>query len=211
MLKHTLIIFASVLLCGCMQNRQLSNSVKDTTVYQTDIADTTGDKPVSPVRLIVPGQGIGDIGIDENADSVINLLGKPDAGDAAMGKSIATWYKKRGAVNDQIQIYCERHMGTDSSVSQVKIIRITSPGFKTMDYMSTGMHLQTIKSKKEFNLVQIGQYMENDKQYFIYDDNKAGIAFEVDLKNMCTGIIVHEPVKNIIAAVLAFHSTMVNK
>jgi len=77
--------------------------------------------------------------------------------------------------------------------------------------MSTGMHLQTIISKKEFNLVQVGQYMDNNKQYFIYDDNNAGIAFEVDRKNMCTGILVHDPVKNIIAAVLAFHSKLVNK
>jgi len=210
MLKHGFIILAAVLLCGCMQNRQLSNA-NDTTIYQSNIADTTGDKPVSPVRLIVPGQSIGDISIDENADSVIDMLGKPDAGDAAMGKSIATWYKKRGTITDQIQIYCERRMGTDSGISKIKIIRITSPGFKTMDYMSTDMHLQTIKSKKEFNLVEIGQYRENDKQYFIYDDNNAGIAFEVDRKNMCTGIIVHDPVKNIIAAVLAFHSKLVNK
>jgi len=74
--------------------------------------------------------------------------------------------------------------------------------------MGVGMHLQTIMPKKEFNLIKIGQYTEGNKQFFVYDDADAGIAFEVDRKNMCTGVIVHEPHYIIESTYLAFHTNL---
>jgi hypothetical protein len=96
-------------------------------------------------------------------------------------------------------------MGTTDETSRAKQIRITSPWFKTMDYMGMGMHLQTIESKKEFGLKKSAQYTDGDKQFFIYDDADAGIAFEINDKNVCTGIIVHEPGKDVNASYIAFH------
>ena len=49
-------------------------------------------KPVSVAQLVVPGKSIGQTKLKEDAVLVYKKLGRPDAGDAAMGKSLATWY-----------------------------------------------------------------------------------------------------------------------
>ncbi|WP_091378206.1 hypothetical protein [Mucilaginibacter mallensis] len=187
-----------------MQNRPNSKAT-DTAATEVNITDTTGEKPVPVEQLILPGQSIGTIDINENSDSVFRKLGKPDAGDTAMGKSLSTWYTKHDISGYKTQIFFSKQMGAADEVSQVKQIRITSPWFKTMDYMSAGMHLQTIESKKEFNLKKSAQYTDGGKLYFIYDDADAGIAFEIDDKNVCAGIIIHEPRKDATASYIAFH------
>ncbi|WP_183575894.1 hypothetical protein HDF18_18510 [Mucilaginibacter sp. X5P1] len=205
MLKHCLLAAIAILICGCVQNRPKSKAT-DTATTEVSSTDTTGEKPVPAEQLILPGQSIGTISINENADSVFRKLGKPDAGDAAMGKSLATWYAKHDTSGYETQIFFAKQMGTADEASQVKQIRITSPWFKTMDYMSTGMHLQTIESKKEFSLKKSAQYTDGGKLYFIYDDADAGMAFEIDNRNVCTGIIIHEPRKDATASYIAFHS-----
>ena len=204
MLKHCLPAAIAILICGCGQNRSASKAT-DTTATEVSITDTTGEKPVSAQQLILPGQSIGTININENADSVLSKLGKPDAGDAAMGKSLSTWYAKHDTSGYETQVFFSKQMGTADEASRVKQIRITSPWFKTMDYMSTGMHLQTIESKKEFSLKKIARYTNGNRQFFIYNDADAGIAFEIDDRNVCTGIIVHEPGKDVNASYIAFH------
>ena len=207
MLKHCFILSAAILLCGCMQNRKDAKAT-DTVASQVSVNDTTGEKPVPHEQLILPGQGIGDISINEDADTVFSKLGKPDASDAAMGKSLATWYAKHDTAGYKTQIFFSKQMGTADETSRVKQIRITSPWFKTMDYMSTGMHLQTIDSKKEFNLKKVAQYTEAGKQYSVYDAAESGIAFEINDKNVCTGIIVFEPGKGVTTTYIAFHNNM---
>ncbi len=204
MLKHCLPAAIAILICGCGQNRSASKAT-DTTATEVSITDTTGEKPVSAQQLILPGQSIGTININENADSVLSKLGKPDAGDAAMGKSLSTWYAKHDTSGYETQVFFSKQMGTADEASRVKQIRITSPWFKTMDYMSTGMHLQTIESKKEFSLKKTARYTNGNRQFFIYNDADAGIAFEIDDRNVCTGIIVHEPGKDVNASYIAFH------
>jgi len=204
MLKHCLPAVIAILICGCGQNRPAYKAT-DPTATEVSVTDTTGEKPVPAEQLILPGQSIGTISINENTDSVFSKLGKPDAGDAAMGKSLSTWYAKHDTTGYVTQVFFSKQMGTADEASRAKQIRITSPWFKTMDYMSTGMHLQTIESKKEFNLKKVAQYTDGSKSYFIYDDADAGIAFEIDDKNVCTGIIVHEPGKDVNASYIAFH------
>ena len=204
MLKHCLLAAIAILICGCMQNKPKSKAT-DTTTTEVGISDTTGEKPVPAEQLILPGQSIGTISINENADSVFRKLGKPDAGDAAMGKSLSTWYAKHDTSGYETQIFFSKQMGTADETSRVKQIRITSPWFKTTDYMGVGMHLQTIESKKEFSLKKSSQYTDEGKQFFIYDDADAGIAFEINDKNICTGIIIHEPGKDATSSYIAFH------
>lgn len=205
MLKHCLLAAIAILICGCVQNKPKSKATDTTATTEVGISDTTGEKPVPAEQLILPGQSIGTISINESADSVSRKLGKPDAGDAAMGKSLATWYAKHDTSGYETQLFFTKQMGTADETSRVKQIRITSPWFKTMDYMSVGMHLQTIESKKEFSLKKSAQYSDGNGQFFIYDDADAGIAFEIDDKNVCTGMIVHEPDKDATSSYIAFH------
>ena len=205
MLKHCFAISAAILLCGCMNSKQ-GLTATDSIHTEASTTDTAGQKPIPSEQLILPGQRVGNVSINQNADSVFRALGKPDASDAAMGKSLATWYAGHDTTGYQTQIFFSRQMGTADEASRVKQIRITSPYFKTMDYMSTGMHLQTIESKKEFSLKKCAQYTNNGRQFFIYDDTDAGITFEIDDKNVCSGIIIHEPHKDVMASYIAFHS-----
>lgn len=204
MLKHCLLAAIAILMCGCVQNKPKLKTT-DTATTEVGMSDTTGEKPVPAEQLILPGQSIGTISINESADSVLRKLGKPDAGDAAMGKSLSTWYAKHDTSGYETQIFFSKQMGTADEASRAKQIRITSPWFKTMDYMGIGMHLQTIASKKEFSLKKSAQYTDGGKQFFIYDDADAGIAFEIDNGNVCTGIIVHEPDKDATSSYIAFH------
>lgn len=159
-------------------------------------------KPAAPIKItdtamplprneltITPGGGIGRITIDENADSVITTLGKPDAGDAAMGSQLMTWYAGHDSTGYQTNVFSRRNMGgKDERISRVKAIRVTSPDFKTMELLRTGLSFNEIKPY--FTLNPKGR---NGKGTATYEDTQAGIAFEVDSKNICTAIIVFGP------------------
>src|SRR5687768_7060442 len=43
-------------------------------------------------NVIIPGKSIGLLKLNEQAEVVYKLLGKPDKSDAAMGKALATWF-----------------------------------------------------------------------------------------------------------------------
>jgi hypothetical protein len=194
MRKHCLTALAVVLLFGCTQNQQ---HLKFGTVR---------DNPISSDHLIVPGQSIGDITLNENADSVFKILGKPDSSDAAMGKMVATWIKHHDTTTYETQVFFSRQMGVGDEASRVKEIRVTGPDFKTANYLGTGVTMQSIIEKYNFNLVKAAQYMAGSKRFFIFDDVVAGISFEVNNKRICTGIIVHTPNENSTAQYLAFHT-----
>src|ERR1700761_3845617 len=97
-------------------------------------------------------------------------------------------------------------MGTADEASRVSEIRITSPDFKTANYLSTGVPRQSIIEKYGFSLVKVGQYMADGKRVYIFDDVVAGITFEVNNKRICTGIIVHQPNISTTAQYLVFHT-----
>ncbi|RYE19521.1 MAG: hypothetical protein EOP42_28930 [Sphingobacteriaceae bacterium] len=148
-------------------------------------------KPVTAVQLIIPGKSIGKITLNENAELVFKKLGKPDAGDAAMGKSVATWYANHDSASYQTQIFCSRQMGTaHENTNSIKQIRITSPYFKTVNGIGAGSMLKQINAF--FIVKKTLTYKENKQQFFVYDTIK-GIAFEVAANGKCVGIIVYLP------------------
>jgi hypothetical protein len=203
MLKYYLLPLTIVICCGCGQNKK--NGTANDTAHIAKITDAASQKPVPAAQLIVPGESIGGISINGTADSVYKKLGKPDAGDAATGKSLSTWFAGHDTSGYQTQIFFTRQMGTADDTSRVKQVRITSPIFKMMDYTGVGTSLQTITSAAEFSLKKVGEYTQGSQSFFIYDDAKAGIAFEFNTKNICSGIIVHEPGKSVMDAYMAFH------
>ena len=117
---------ALFLITGCHSDNS-SSSRKATTV--SNPVDTIKEKTTSAL-LLIPGKAAGSITIDENTEILIKKFGKPDGGDAAMGKAIAVWYQNHDSTAYSIAVYSTRDMGNDET-PRIKQIRITSPAFKT--------------------------------------------------------------------------------
>lgn len=169
----TLICFG--IACG---HPQQSN----TAVQETRPAEIKGDEPVDPKMLIVPGAGIGYIKINESTDSVIKALGKPNKQDAAMGAQSLTWI----AGNDTTTVYAHRNFGSkDENVSHVKLVRITSPQYKTSKWVHVGLSLDSILKEYPAAAKRMAQGIT------MYTDIKKGIIFEMNAGKRCSAIIVH--------------------
>lgn len=161
-----------------------NQSATQRTVTQSD---TTGAKHLPIDKMITPGGGIGKITIGQNADTVMKVLGKPDSSDAAMGSQLMTWYDKHDPKAYQLNVFSHRNMGAkDEAISRVKAIRVTSPAFNTSEMIHAGTPFRAIN--KHFSLRKITS--TNKKGVAIYNDQKGGIAFEVDSDNICSAIIV---------------------
>jgi hypothetical protein len=148
--------------------------------------------PVPPAELIVPGKSIGLTSIGERADSVNAALGRPDEGDAAMGKSISTWYSK-GNKKHSTTIFFATNFGDKDEASRARQIRITSPYFKTKEGLSVNSRMEEI-SKIYPMLKKTGDYPSpNDpaQMIVVMDDPDLGIAFEIDPSYKCVGIVIH--------------------
>jgi hypothetical protein len=120
---------------------------------------------------------------------VINQLGKPDASDAAMGKSLAVWYAGHDTSAYKTQIFFSRNMGVDDT-TRVQQIRVTSPAFKVSNKVYAGMPVKNAMAF--YKLVKVGQFKEKGNSYTIYDVTK-GIAFDADSKGNISGIAIYEP------------------
>jgi len=147
-------------------------------------------KNISVNLLINPGGGIGKIRLKESTDSALNILGKPDKSDAAMGASMMTWYSGHDTSGYVVTIYAHHQMGSkDEMTARIKQIRVTSPDFQTADQLHTGSALKEISRHYKLKPHAIpGQDSGR-----LYDDAEAGIAFEIDDNQRCDAIIIHEP------------------
>jgi hypothetical protein len=162
--------------------------------YKTDsvsnlISATT--QVVDERFLIVAGKSIGEISLGENMEQVDEKLGRPDAGDAAMGKAWGIWYSNdsTGKHPDEIAVYSS-YRDTSMLVKDVKQIRITSNKFKTQDGLATGAAME--ETKKKFPAIEkLSAYLNEDKDTVtVYDAKKEGIGFEF-LKGKSISITVH--------------------
>jgi hypothetical protein len=101
--RYLIVPILAVAILSCQQNKApesidtIAENADTTVLDNTKVADTTaiempGDKPVPLAQLIVPGISVGQTAINEGSEVVHKKLGKPDAGDAAMGKSVSIWY-----------------------------------------------------------------------------------------------------------------------
>lgn len=172
--------FALILICCCIACGQPQKS--NTTVQETRPSEIKGDEPVKPETLIVPGSGIGYIKINESADSVMKALGKPAKQDAAMGAQSLSWVSNGNTTT----VYAHRNFGAkDENVSHVKLIRITSPKFKTSKWVHVGLPLDSILKEYPAATKKASQGIT------MYSDIKKGITFEIDASQRCSAIIVH--------------------
>ena len=204
LLLFSSIIFSTLLLCACnsKQNNPVVEDNKNQSIY-ADSSATSTKKPDS-AKLIIPGKSIGLTRIYENADSVFQILGKPDSSDAAMGKMMASWYRN----NHETHIFFSRNMGNADESSRVKQIRITSPYFITANGISVGSALDSINQYFP-NAKNAASYIspKTKKEVIIYDDLKGGVAFEIDTQKKCIGINIHKPNEEAYETYIAFFSS----
>ena len=185
--KYLLILIPFFLAAACKQKS------KDAAGNDTpDLPDTTEVRAIPAEQLIKPGEGIGKITLEEGLDSVMQVLGRPDAGDAAMGSQLTTWYANHDSTGYRTSIFSRHNMGgKDENVSHVKKILVTSPWFKTAEYMSTGNTMKDIS--KYYTLKKGSSYTANGQSINTYTDMERGISFEIDENGKCVSILVHKP------------------
>jgi len=184
MFKYLIIPAISVFIFGCdslATHKSLADSIH---------AVDTPLKNIESAKMIVPGKRIGNIYINENVDSVVVKLGKPDWRDAAMGASFMAWFDKKGKNVHQTSIYADRNMGAaNEKVNYVKEIRETSPNFKTADYGGAGSEIKDV-----LRLYKLKKHLSpGNKKLWLYDNYQEGIGFEVDSTGKCLAVYIHAP------------------
>lgn len=140
--------------------------------------------------LIVAGKQIGQIYLGQDADELGKLLGKPGAGDAAMGKAWGIWYDDRDTAIENYAVYTAYRDSTMQTKS-VQQIRTGSPKYKTAEGLGTRSDLSQLLHAYP-NLQKQASYANNKTKdtLVIYDEVKQGIAFEL-VKNSCVAVTVH--------------------
>lgn len=155
--------------------------------------------------VIVEGHAVGEIALGEDMEQVGKKLGRPNAGDAAMGKAWGIWYSNdsTGDQLNEIAIY-SAYRDTSMRVKDVKQIRITSNKFKTKDGFATGSSLEETKSKYP-DLQRLSAYLNEHKDTVtVYDALKDGIGFEF-LKGKSIAFTVHQANIPVNATYLTLH------
>lgn len=174
--------------------------------HTTDsVANTKQEKSTDKRFLIVPGISIGEISLGEDMQEVGRKFGKPNAGDAAMGKAWSIWYSKDSTGNsrNELAIY-SAYRDTSMRVKEVKQIRITSDAFKTQDGLSTGENLKDARLKFT-DLEKISAYLNEKKDtVLVFDAVRNGIGFEF-LNGKIISLTVHPINKSLNATYLTLH------
>ena len=157
---------------------------------QTDtLANTHNDSlMVQPNFVLQPGEAAGKIKLGEDTELLFQEMGRPDSSDAAMQKMVAFWYQGHDRTKPSTAIYAARDTG-DLPKSRVKQIRVTAPHFKTTEGIGIGSTLNELK--EAFTLSQIKFNEDAPRLPQVWDSND-GIAFEINSRQQCTAVIIHQ-------------------
>ncbi len=184
-MKNLVFICLIALFIGCKEN--LKEDEKIDAGNQTALEDTISRK-IAEIHYedqIIPGKRLGNIVINENATAVLDSLGKPDSGDAAMGKAVSTWHENS---EDSLSIYTTTQMGMED-FSRVKAIRTLSPKYRTEKNLGVNSTLSEIE--EYFTIKRIGDFTSDGKYYTLFATNE-GIGFEISEDQVCHGIVLTE-------------------
>lgn len=185
--KYLIIILAVAFATSCEQKTE--QAITDSA---PEAQDTTDASTLSAEQLITPGASIGKLKLEGSMADAVKLLGKPDSGDAAMGSALATWYAKHDTSRYRTSIFARHNMGgADENIQHIKKILVTSPWFKTAEFISTGNTKADIE--KYYTLKEGTSYNDKGQKVTNYTDLAKGITFEIDRTSKCVGILVHEP------------------
>ncbi|RYY69801.1 MAG: hypothetical protein EOO13_08455 [Chitinophagaceae bacterium] len=171
-----------------------------------NVSDSAAGATVVQNRLIVPGKSIGLTKIGQLGEETAKQLGKPDEGDAAMGKSLSTWYSKNNPAY-KTQVFSVLKPGDKEIMPSVKTIRVNNPFFETNTHLKAGSSLKEILSQFPALLI-VGTYTAaNEKTIRLYDDSEGGIGFEIDEQDLCVGVCVHPSGDKAFMQYLPFENT----
>ncbi len=140
------------------------------------------------------------------AEELNQALGKPDSGDAAMGKALSFWVSRKSNPREYVAVYTVNNFDGTGSPAKVQQVQVTSPAFQTSEGISTGVALARIR--EAFSPLQPLAYYTNDQkqQVYIYDNQAQGIAFEVTVPDStCTAITVHQKGEDVTQSYLPVH------
>lgn len=211
-MRYHYILFAGLLLAGCRQStEQVDHTSADTPTADSSLPTTSLGKEttidsVAPNKLIIPGTSVGLTMIGHTTAEVYQLLGKPDDGDAAMGKSLSTWYSKQQK-GYKTQVFSAMQMGDSETMPRVKSIRVNNPLFETRSHLHAGSTLKEALTLFPA-LLLVGNYSAGaGKPVRVYDDSEAGIAVEINEQDLCVGINVHQKNEKAFAQYIPFESS----
>ncbi|WP_242920769.1 hypothetical protein [Pontibacter liquoris] len=220
-MKYALYFILACSLFSC-QSRDADHAGKQSQTHPATVTatDSTRTQPASPESappaapdsafLIMPGQGIGHVRLEMPSAALTRILGKPDSGDAAMGKSLQFWISKGANQPRQyVAVYIVTNFNGRDETPKVQQVQVTSPQFKTSSGASTGQQLPEIR--KQFgSLFPIAYYTNSrHQQVYIFDSQAQGIAFEVTVPDStCTAITVHQPNTDVTETYLPVHPDM---
>ncbi len=190
----------SIGLAAC-QSAQNSNHQQDSLEH----LESGQEKIVDSRFLVVPGRSVGEISLREDMTEVGEKLGRPDAGDAAMGKAWGIWYSNDSSngQKDELAIYSS-YRDTSMVIKDVKQIRITSSKFRTQDGFTTG--LSEADTKLKFPAMErVSSYLNQNKDtVMVYDARQDGIGFEF-LKGKSISLTVHPMNQSVNGTYLTLH------
>lgn len=157
-----------------------------------DTADTTSNATTTLITdeaLVVPGESVGPVHLNQADSTLLDKFGKPDYSDAAMGKAVLAWYMAGDSPSYPLSVFTARDMGNDET-ARIRQIRITSPYYTTSEGLCASSSLEQISA--QYNTEQVEAYEKDGQRYTIHD-TKQGIAFEVNPNDSCVAIIVYAP------------------
>ncbi|WP_257659028.1 hypothetical protein [Parapedobacter lycopersici] len=180
---YLLFLAAGFIYSACGPNEQQQNQ------SATDSTAVTAAAPLTDKALIVPGESVGPIHLNDADSTLLDQLGEPDYSDAAMGKAVLAWYTTGDSPAYPVSIFTARDMGNDET-ARIQQIRITSPYYTTSEGICASSSLAQISA--EYSTEQVEAYEKDGQQYAVLD-TKQGIAFEVNPNDSCVAIIVYQP------------------
>lgn len=173
---------------GCSHSDKRAVDRKDSTDREqaTTALKETGIPKIGDPQLVVPGRQMGKISIGQDMEEVFKLLGKPDDGDAAMGKAWSIWKLKDGeggSDNGEMAIYSTYKDSTMSS-KVVKQVMVNTGGYATKNGLQNNADLGHIIQGLP-SLKQVSMYVDDAKKdtLYVYDSKEEGLSFDVKRTN----------------------------
>ncbi len=178
------LLIISIIAVNCKK----ADAEEKTVVTTVDTVIVPKDSVVVPkTEPMVPGKSLGITSIGDRTEAVITGLGEPVSGDAAMGKSVATYKIDDNGNDATITFFSSRAMENDANL-EVQMIRTNAKKFRTEGMFGVGSSYEIIE--KAFGLQKVGKFVEDKNNYTLYDTN-AGISFEFDKDMICHGVVIH--------------------
>lgn len=178
---HWILIGAIFTLVAC-RNKEVKLQGNEASQKQTMVVDSSS--------LISAGRQIGMLNLGQDAAVLSKLLGKPDAGDAAMGKAWGIWYDKSDSSMVDYAVYTAYSDSTMQGKT-IQQLRTSSPLYKTAEGLGVRSDFSMLRHVYP-KLQKLARYFNTKTKdtLTIYDEVSQGIAFEL-VDNSCVGVIVH--------------------